>query len=217
MQPVVFTLDILAPDSADEVLVSFTSAQPLMPLQCGDVIDTACWGAVDLDGEPLRVVLVKHGITETESITHTVTVHTERTTGAADLQLHTRQQWTSAVARIRDRARGIVDEAPELGRKGVGRIEQQIPRFKALVSEKIGPLAKHTIEDDKAMAQTFSMLYEFLPTTLRLMIQEETFVDFCLRNRKLLFDSREQDESAAGLADEIPAKDADQPESVVLG
>jgi hypothetical protein len=206
MKPVVFVLEILAPDAADEVLATFTSAQPLMSLQCGDVIDAARWGAAECNGELLRVVLVKHDIAETDSITHTVSIHTELTVDAAELQPHTGQQWTSAVAKIRDRARGIVDEAPELGRKGIGRIEQQIPRFKALVSERIGPLAKQTIEDDKAMAQTFSMLYEFLPTTLRLMIQEETFVDFCLRNRQLLIERREHGEPPAESAGEMSAE-----------
>jgi hypothetical protein len=217
MKPVIFVLEILAPDSADEVLASFKSAQPLMSLQRGDAIDTAHWGAAEPNGDPLRVVLVKHDIAETESITHTVSVHTERVAGAAELLSDTRQQWTSAVARIRDRARGIVDEAPELGRKGVGKIEQQIPRLKALASEKIGPLAKQTIQDDKAMAQTFSMLYEFLPTTLRLMIQEEAFVEFCLRNRKLLCDSREQDESPAGSVEAVRAEEVGRPASAVFG
>ncbi|MDH3712802.1 MAG: hypothetical protein OET44_03015 [Gammaproteobacteria bacterium] len=56
------------------------------------------------------------------------------------------------------------------------------------------------------MAQTFSMLYEFFPTTLRLMIQEETFVDFCLSNRKYLIERWDQDELPAGAAGEARAK-----------
>ncbi|MDH3712801.1 MAG: hypothetical protein OET44_03010 [Gammaproteobacteria bacterium] len=140
MKPTTFVLEILAPDTSDEVLASFMSAQPLMSFLCGDVIDTARWGAAEVKGQLLRVALVRHAIAETDSITHTVTIHTERIGGTAGVQPDNKQ-WTSAVAKIRDRARGIVDEVPELGKKGVEKIEQQVPRIKALVGEKIGPLA----------------------------------------------------------------------------
>ena len=105
-----------------------------------------------------------------------------------------KQQWSSAVARIRDRARGIAGEAPVIGRRGVTSVEQQLPKIKALVADKVGPLARRTIEDDAAMATTFGMLYEFLPTTIRLMMQEETFVDFCLRNRRFLIDCLDRED-----------------------
>lgn len=194
MKPVVFVLEILAPGSRGEVLTSITSANPLMVPQAGDAIDPGDWGKPAFGDKLLRVTLVRHQFQDVDAVTQKVAVHTELTTGLAAARTEPKQQWSSAVARIRDRARGIADEAPAIGRRGVNTIEQQLPKIKALVADKVGPLARKTIEDDAAMAATFGMLHEFLPTTIRLMVQEETFVDFCLRNRQFLIDCLDLEE-----------------------
>ena len=193
MKPVVFVLEILTPGSSGEVLRSVTAANPLMVPQAGDVIDPTDWGNPAFEGKLLRVTLVRHQFQDVDAVTQTVSVHTELTAGVTAARTEPKQQWSSAVARIRERARGIADE----GRRSVDIIEQQLPKIKVLVADKVGPLARKTIEDDVAMAKTFGMVHEFLPTTIRLMVQEEAFVDFCLRNRRLLIDCLDLDEQPA--------------------
>ncbi len=194
MKPAKFILQIMTPDTAPEVLAAFTSTAPPLIPQRGDIIDTAPWGVDEFGGEILRAVQVTHRIEQSGSLTHTVSVQTALATERVDRVFALAQQPPSTIARIRERVTEIVDEAPELRRKGVSAIEQQVPRIKAIVSERVGPLAKKTIENDEAMIQTFRMLHEFLPTTLRLMLKKDKFVEFCLRNRERLIDRPEQDE-----------------------
>jgi hypothetical protein len=61
-------------------------------------------------------------------------------------------------------------------------LEKQIPFIKQLFMEKINPSALTTLRSEAAMAAMVGGLYEFLPTPVRLVINRDVFVHFCVNN-----------------------------------
>lgn len=61
-------------------------------------------------------------------------------------------------------------------------LEKQIPLIKKLLIEKIGPAALATLRSETALAAAIGGLYEFLPTAVRLVVNRDLFVNFCVRN-----------------------------------
>ena len=61
-------------------------------------------------------------------------------------------------------------------------LEKQIPLISQLITEKIGPAALTTLRSETAIAAAVGGLYEFLPTPVRLVVNRELFVNFCVRN-----------------------------------
>ncbi|PWH13717.1 MAG: hypothetical protein DDG60_09650 [Anaerolineae bacterium] len=61
-------------------------------------------------------------------------------------------------------------------------LEKQIPLIKNLLIEKIGPAALATLRSEAALAAAVGGLYEFLPTAIRLVINRDAFVNYCVRN-----------------------------------
>lgn len=61
-------------------------------------------------------------------------------------------------------------------------LEKQIPLIKSLLVEKIGPAALATLRSEAALAAAVGGLYEFLPTAVRLMVNRDVFVSYCVRN-----------------------------------
>lgn len=61
-------------------------------------------------------------------------------------------------------------------------LEKQIPLIKTLLIEKIGPAALATLRSETTLAAAIGGLYEFLPTAIRLMVNRDIFVNFCVRN-----------------------------------
>jgi uncharacterized protein len=62
-------------------------------------------------------------------------------------------------------------------------LENQIPLVKHLLIEKIGQTAIATLTSDAAWSVTLGSVYEFLPTSVRLIIPRDTFINFFLRNK----------------------------------
>lgn len=61
-------------------------------------------------------------------------------------------------------------------------LEKQIPLIKTLLVEKIGPAALATLRSETTLAAAIGGLYEFLPTAIRLVVNRDIFVHFCVRN-----------------------------------
>jgi hypothetical protein len=61
-------------------------------------------------------------------------------------------------------------------------LEKHIPLIKNLLVEKIGPAALATLRSETALMAAVGGLYEFLPTAVRLVINRDVFVNFCVRN-----------------------------------
>ncbi|MCS6992873.1 MAG: ACT domain-containing protein [Anaerolineales bacterium] len=61
-------------------------------------------------------------------------------------------------------------------------LEKQIPLIKSLLVEKIGPAALATLRSEAALAAAVGGLYEFLPTAIRLVVNRDVFVSYCVRN-----------------------------------
>ncbi len=61
-------------------------------------------------------------------------------------------------------------------------LEKQIPLIKNLLVDKIGPAALATLRSETALAAAVGGLYEFLPTAVRLIVNRDIFVNFCVRN-----------------------------------
>ncbi len=59
-------------------------------------------------------------------------------------------------------------------------LETQIPQIKKLLIEKIGPSALTTLRTPASMAVAVGSVYEFLPVAVRLVVNREIFVSFCV-------------------------------------
>ena len=55
-------------------------------------------------------------------------------------------------------------------------LEDQLPRIRKLIREKIGALPKNTIHNDDLMRNSFKRLYQALPRMIRMAINENMFV-----------------------------------------
>lgn len=61
-------------------------------------------------------------------------------------------------------------------------LEKQIPLIKNLMKEKVGPAVESTLRSPAAWAAVIGGLYEFLPAPVRLVVNRDIFVSYCLRN-----------------------------------
>jgi uncharacterized protein len=61
-------------------------------------------------------------------------------------------------------------------------LEKQIPFIKTMLNEKVGPTVLATLRSPAAWAAVIGGLYEFLPTPVRLVVNRDIFVSYCLRN-----------------------------------
>ena len=71
-------------------------------------------------------------------------------------------------------------------------LEDQLPRIRKLIREKIGILPKNTIHNDDLMRNSFKRLYQALPRMIRMAINENIFVEFCMANRERLLNISEK-------------------------
>lgn len=61
-------------------------------------------------------------------------------------------------------------------------LEKQIPLIQSLLKEKAGPAMLTTLRSPAAWAAVIGGMYEFLPAPIRLIVNREIFVAYCLRN-----------------------------------
>jgi len=52
-----------------------------------------------------------------------------------------------------------------------------------IIKEKIIPGSKNIIANDELCQNIFEKIYEIFPTTLRLVIKRESFIEYCFKNR----------------------------------
>ena len=71
-------------------------------------------------------------------------------------------------------------------------LEDQLPRIRKLIREKIGIIPKNTIHNDDLMRNSFKRLYQALPRMIRMAINENMFVEFCMANRERLLNISEK-------------------------
>lgn len=76
-----------------------------------------------------------------------------------------------------------VEEKPStLKGSATALLETQIPLIKKLLVEKIGPGTLATLRNPATMSVAVGGLYEFLPIAVRLVVNREIFVGFCVSN-----------------------------------
>jgi hypothetical protein len=61
-------------------------------------------------------------------------------------------------------------------------LEKQIPLIKSLMHEKVTPAVQATLRSPAAWAAVIGGVYEFLPAPVRLVVNRDIFVSYCLRN-----------------------------------
>ena len=71
-------------------------------------------------------------------------------------------------------------------------LENHLPRIRKLIREKIGIIPKNSIHNDDFMRSSFKRLYQALPRMIRMAINENTFVEFCMTNRERLLNISEK-------------------------
>ena len=71
-------------------------------------------------------------------------------------------------------------------------LEDQLPRIRKLIREKIGIIPKNSIHNDDLMRNSFKRLYQALPRMIRMAINENIFVEFCMANRERLLNISEK-------------------------
>lgn len=67
-------------------------------------------------------------------------------------------------------------------------LKKFIPEIKKVLKGKLKHSTKSTLNNDKAMMITFRKSYQFLPLPVRLLVDQEDFVKFCMRNKHLLLE-----------------------------
>ena len=65
-------------------------------------------------------------------------------------------------------------------------LEDQLPRIRKLIREKLGALPTGALQNEVLMRTAFRRLYQALPRMIRLAVSEHGFVEFCMANRERL-------------------------------
>jgi hypothetical protein len=110
----------------------------------------------------------------------------------ATLKGHLRfQEGVFMLSKYKDKAKKLTEgkNLLDLKDKSAEILEEQVPKVRNLVKEKIGPKTRDAIENDELMTSVFSGVYDLLMgdhPAVRLIVKRERFVYFCLRNRTRL-------------------------------
>jgi acetylornithine/N-succinyldiaminopimelate aminotransferase len=65
-------------------------------------------------------------------------------------------------------------------------LEDQLPRIRKLIKEKLGTIPKNTLQNEELIRNAFRRLYQALPRMIRMAVSENLFVEFCMTNRERL-------------------------------
>ena len=71
-------------------------------------------------------------------------------------------------------------------------LNELLPKIKAILNEKVGPMAQDFLVDDEKMRPIMCNVYQALPFVVRMAVKEDSFVDYCFRNRDRLFEEDEK-------------------------
>ena len=84
-------------------------------------------------------------------------------------------------------ARYVTEAARVAGTERVrGTIEDQWPRVQRLFTNAVQGPARVALYDDQLMHRILPVVYQELPAVIRVAVQQEEFVQFCLANRHRL-------------------------------
>lgn len=86
-KPMLYTLEVYEPGSADDCWMSFEAASPFMTISAGDIFNPGIWPGTKSPMFVLRVVTVEHLVHETDThVKHKVMVYTEEVEGTRELR-----------------------------------------------------------------------------------------------------------------------------------
>lgn len=74
----------------------------------------------------------------------------------------------------------------ELYKTAEAKLKEYSPEIKKALKNNLKKVSQKTLENDKLMRQIFKKSYPFLPLTIRMFVDEQLFVEFCMDNRELL-------------------------------
>ncbi|MCH7914118.1 MAG: hypothetical protein IH856_13945 [Deltaproteobacteria bacterium] len=72
------------------------------------------------------------------------------------------------------------------------KLREHWPRIQQLFEEKVGPAALAAAKNDEMIRPLFERVYWRLPRPVRMVVKEETFVRFCMKNKDRLVPSRDR-------------------------
>lgn len=77
-----------------------------------------------------------------------------------------------------------------------------VPKIRQFFVEKVGPTAINAARDDENMILFSKSVYSLLPTKVRWVVREKTFIRFCLTHRDRLLTNIPQDARVTDIAAE---------------
>lgn len=94
-------------------------------------------------------------------------------------------------SKLKDKAKQLAENKHlhDVKDKGAELLEQQLPKIKRLIAERIGPGIRNVVEDDEMLTNAFGHVYELFMQDHRILqrvIKRERFIGFCLKNRDRL-------------------------------
>lgn len=72
------------------------------------------------------------------------------------------------------------------------KLREHWPKIQQLFEEKVGPAALAAAKNDETIRPLLERVYWRLPLPVRMVVKEETFVRFCLKNKDRLVPSGER-------------------------
>jgi hypothetical protein len=69
------------------------------------------------------------------------------------------------------------------------KLREHWPKIQQLFEEKVGPAALAAAKNDEMIRPLFERVYWRLPRPVRMVVKEESFVRFCLKNKDRLVPS----------------------------
>jgi len=88
--------------------------------------------------------------------------------------------WKGKLGALRDSGQKSFDQHASAA------LEQHWPQVQTLFAEKVGPAALAAAADDAKMTLLFKVVYAALPSPVKVIVKEDSFVQFCFSHRDQL-------------------------------
>ncbi len=180
MSGIRYVLQAFGPEKGSEPVFSFESDVPFMLPEPGAII------CAD-DGDRFRVSRIEHHFSTSQGLTQTLRVHVDP---LSSVELAGRARELMDRLRWKGRGRDTEIVTSELSEEegAFMALDDLLPTVEALWRTNLGPLARSAIEDGEATQRAFRATYELLPATIRVLVTEERFIEFCERHREHLLE-----------------------------
>lgn len=109
-----------------------------------------------------------------------------------------------------------VDALRDAKNKAMGKLtlEHLLPEVRTIIASKVVPLLNiQTIGkalDDEKKEAVFRTAYEFLPAPVRLLVNQDTFINFCVSNRSKILDAETEQKLLEAQASQVHFSAADE-------